>query len=73
MVVKWLSKKNRKTFNQEGDAVLYVHNVLQLSNLFLCDLAKLRDLTQRLNAPYGAGFKDGAAFSNPLKSQESRF
>jgi len=24
-------------------------------------------------APNGAGFKDGAAFSSPLKSQESRF
>ena len=28
---------------------LFVHNILQLSNFFLRDLEKLRDLTQRLN------------------------
>jgi len=29
--------------------IYFVHNVLQLSNFFLKDLEKLRDLTQRLN------------------------
>jgi len=29
---------------------LFVHNVLQLSNLFLQDLEKLRDFTARLKA-----------------------
>lgn len=42
----WLSKKNRKTFIKEGDAVLNVHNVLQLSNFFLKDLEKLREFSE---------------------------
>ena len=45
-----------------------------LSIVFLIKIKKSNPkLSLIFYTPNGAGFKDGAAFSSPLKSQESRF